>query len=491
MKQHTNLWQLLLKQLDLQPQKKKPHPQLISPSESLEQMANMVSLPFHLENFMTFGLLACLNSFLRLVILLPLKIFVDCLVLVWAIRGLFIIRPQKSSLLKIVNVGNLVFTSLVSLAILFSNVDTSKIYHTIRAQSSIKLYVMFGVLEISDKLLSTVGQDLLNYLFSQAPAEVIKSPSAVVRYLIFYAASFVYLSLHTIVLVYQTISLNVAANSYSNSLVTLLLSNQFAEIKGSVFKRLDREGLFQMSCADIVERFQLLIQLGIIALRNMVEIGNDPQNSGLLPNATIHGVNKWFGVVLGPTAVVIGSELLVDWVKHSYITKFNKIKPKIYNKYLEIISQDVIDNFKIHVSSDSPDKIQQRLGIPLPALFVLFAVMSKEFFIWFFYEDGEVIVANVLIGVIIYTTLIVVKLLLELALLKWSNDTLKQHSKDQHITDYVSGVVSGGQGAMDEETRVRMHEKPVESFESIRAKKDSKSNLSGVTRYRMASKRIW
>jgi hypothetical protein len=350
---------------------------------------------------------------------------------------------------------------------------------------------MFGVLEISDKLLSTVGQDLLNYLFSQAPADVIKSPSAVVRYLIFYAASFVYLSLHTIVLVYQTISLNVAANSYSNSLVTLLLSNQFAEIKGSVFKRLDREGLFQMSCADIVERFQLLIQLGIIALRNMVEIGNDPQNSGLLPNATIHGVNKWFGVVLGPTAVVIGSELLVDWVKHSYVTKFNKIKPKIYNKYLEIISQDVIDNFKIHVSSDSPDKIQQRLGIPLPALFVLFAVMSKEFFIWFFYEDGELIISNVLIGVIIYTTLIVVKLLLELALLKWSNDTLKRHSKDQHTTDYVSGIVSGGQGAMDEETRIRIHEKPVESFESIRAKKDSKTNLSGVTRYRMASKRIW
>lgn len=54
---------------------------------------------------------------------------------------------------------------------------------------------------------------------------------------------------HTLVLFYSLVSLNVAINSYDNALLTLLLSNQFVEIKGSVFKKFEKENLFQMSCA--------------------------------------------------------------------------------------------------------------------------------------------------------------------------------------------------------------------------------------------------
>lgn len=54
---------------------------------------------------------------------------------------------------------------------------------------------------------------------------------------------------HTLVLFYQLVSLNVAINSYDHSLITLLISNQFVEIKGSVFKKFEKENLFQMSCA--------------------------------------------------------------------------------------------------------------------------------------------------------------------------------------------------------------------------------------------------
>lgn len=54
---------------------------------------------------------------------------------------------------------------------------------------------------------------------------------------------------HTLVLFYSLVSLNVAINSYDNALLTLLLSNQFVEIKGAVFKKFEKENLFQMSCA--------------------------------------------------------------------------------------------------------------------------------------------------------------------------------------------------------------------------------------------------
>lgn len=58
-----------------------------------------------------------------------------------------------------------------------------------------------------------------------------------------------YLVAHTLVLFYQLVTLNVVFNSYSNALLTLLLSNQFVEIKGSVFKKFEKENLFQLTCA--------------------------------------------------------------------------------------------------------------------------------------------------------------------------------------------------------------------------------------------------
>lgn len=50
-------------------------------------------------------------------------------------------------------------------------------------------------------------------------------------------------------MIYQMISLNVAVNSFDHALLTLLVSNQFVEIKGSVFKKFEKDNLFQITCA--------------------------------------------------------------------------------------------------------------------------------------------------------------------------------------------------------------------------------------------------
>ncbi len=57
---------------------------------------------------------------------------------------------------------------------------------------------------------------------------------------------------HALVMIYQMISLNVAVNSYDNALLTLLVSNQFVEIKGSVFKKFEKDNLFQITCAGML-----------------------------------------------------------------------------------------------------------------------------------------------------------------------------------------------------------------------------------------------
>ena len=63
--------------------------------------------------------------------------------------------------------------------------------------------------------------------------------------------------------------MNVAFNSQTNSLLTILISNNFVELKGSVFKKFAKPNLFQMACSDVRERFHLLVMLIFVILRNM------------------------------------------------------------------------------------------------------------------------------------------------------------------------------------------------------------------------------
>ena len=57
------------------------------------------------------------------------------------------------------------------------------------------------------------------------------------------------LVVHTLLLLVQATSLSVAINSYNNVLITIMISNNFVELKGSVFKKFETNNLFQMSCS--------------------------------------------------------------------------------------------------------------------------------------------------------------------------------------------------------------------------------------------------
>lgn len=35
------------------------------------------------------------------------------------------------------------------------------------------------------------------------------------------------------------------------------------------------------------------------------------------------------------------SEMLVDWLKHAFITKFNHIRPSVYERYTDVLCQDL------------------------------------------------------------------------------------------------------------------------------------------------------
>ena len=47
---------------------------------------------------------------------------------------------------------------------------------------------------------------------------------------------------------FQATTLNVAFNSHNEALLAIMMSNNFVELKGSVFKKFAKANLFQMAC---------------------------------------------------------------------------------------------------------------------------------------------------------------------------------------------------------------------------------------------------
>jgi transmembrane anterior posterior transformation protein 1 len=136
----------------------------------------------------------------------------------------------------------------------------------------------------------------------------------------------------------------VAVNSYSNSVLSLLVSNQFMELKSSVFKKFERENLFQLSFSDSIERFQLFTFIFIIGVRNLSQIGS----------------SEVFDRVIYPLSLIYFTEIGIDSLKHAFITKFNHIPPNVYKYFKESLSNDFLS-----ISSNNPDQsiiISRKMG---------------------------------------------------------------------------------------------------------------------------------
>jgi len=153
--------------------------------------------------------------------------------------------------------------------------DISLIYHVIRGQSTIKLYVVYNVLEIFDKLCQSFGEDVLQVLFNSAEGLSACSTDNVtfelMRFLLDEAIAVVAFVVHSFVLLAQAITLSACIIAHNNALLALLVSNNFAEIKSNVFKRVSKENLHNLVYYDIIERFHITAFLLFVLAQNILE----------------------------------------------------------------------------------------------------------------------------------------------------------------------------------------------------------------------------
>ena len=277
---------------------------------------NFLQVPFNLEPLLLLGYVTCLDCFLQLVTFLPLRVLGA---LLRALRGHRLTRNQSRHVVR--------FVLVLSVSSVLLKVDMSHAYHSVRNQATLKLYVIFNVLEIFDKLCGSFGQDILDALDASASALPRGDQWGKRKLTLDFAIALVYTVLHTMVLFYHAVALNIALNSHNNLLITLLISNNFVELKSNVFKRIERENLFQVACSDVVERFQLSVYLSLVALQFVFV-------------QKVEATAAEWGELGFSFGMIVVSECTVDWIKHAFVIKFNRISPAVYAAFVRVICTD-------------------------------------------------------------------------------------------------------------------------------------------------------
>uniref|UniRef100_A0A336JWR6 CSON001856 protein n=1 Tax=Culicoides sonorensis TaxID=179676 RepID=A0A336JWR6_CULSO len=377
-----------------------------------EKIYSFMRIPRELEKFMAYGFLQCLDSFLYIYTFLPIRYTM-------ALWGLLTrpvltalgLRRQRQRLLTPAEICDLLKGTIwITISfVMFKVFDTNMLYHLIKSQSIIKLYIFYNMLEVGDKLLSAFGQDTIDALFWTAtePKNRRSDHLGLIPHICF---ALFYVGLHSTLIMFQATTLNVAINSNNKGLLTIMMSNNFVEIKGSVFKKFDKNNLFQLTCSDVRERFHLVTLLVIVVIQTMKEF---------------NWRSDQFLVMLPCCLWVLFTEFFVDWIKHAFVTRFNEIPCDVYREYTISLAYDMAQTRQKHAFSDHSDLVARRMGfIPFPLGVVLVKALYHAVSI-------ENFMAGLIIFIVSYIFLVSCRILNTICALGKACDLMTKHEEEK------------------------------------------------------------
>jgi Eukaryotic membrane protein family len=187
--------------------------------------------------------------------------------------------------------------------------NSSVVYHWIRGQSLFKLYMIKAVIEISDMLFKGFGLGIIeNFARDFHMLHGSSTLKSVMTRVLDVIAMAFYVWIHSFLLTMEMFTLHVALTSSEDSIFSFLFYNNFAELKITVFKKVDTAGLYQYACNDGVERLQYFLYLGNILL----------------------STSQDRRVMLKYIVIIFLSEALIDSIKHFFITRLNRLRTELY-----------------------------------------------------------------------------------------------------------------------------------------------------------------
>ncbi|KAG8348327.1 putative Eukaryotic membrane protein family [Trypanosoma vivax] len=268
-----------------------------------------------LEFFFALTILGLLENLLSL-LLLPLK-------LVFAFQRF---ERRDGVALVLIIVGMLTYYSIS----LQTTQPYAYLYHFVRRTSFIKLMMIFSILEVADKLLSVLLHGAMEVLTACVQDWEHTRQLCTRRGDVFSnlwlplgsaAVCLLCVSAHSIVLLLSVVTLNVAVNTEGNLLLTFIVSSSLSELKGIAYKKQNCESLYQVAAADAIERVKFLLFSAVMVLQHMHERN--------------HGLD------IADTLLVLLAEIVVDFTKHLFVAKFNRISLSVYRSFYQLTLIDM------------------------------------------------------------------------------------------------------------------------------------------------------
>lgn len=167
-----------------------------------------------------------------------------------------------------------------------------------------------------------------------------------------------------------------------------------------------------------MERFQLSVYLLIIGFRNLAEV-----------SATLDSSYVVYGL-LAPLSLVFVSELLVDWLKHSFITKFNHIHPDVYLRFMDTLCRDFANGQEATLADQSP-AVSRRIGF---SSFPLFCLLLRIVLQTMAVSEMTITRRNLLLISAVLASLFVVKVAVGMLLIRYTHYRTRQLGEPRSTT---------------------------------------------------------
>lgn len=203
---------------------------------------------------------------------------------------------------------------------LINVLDIARLYHLIRGFTvplALNLFVIFHVGFILEKICATFGADL----YPRFTLQDLKRKNRIINAIGQTFICILYVLIHSVVIALLIVTFLAALHSRDASFAAIIVSSNFLELKGSFMKKFNTSNALQISCSDIAERFHLFMYCILILLESWHSEAS-------------------FSTALKFCSVILGSEIIVDWVKHACIVKFNKFPSSIYSSFRHLLCED-------------------------------------------------------------------------------------------------------------------------------------------------------
>jgi len=282
---------------------------------------SLIFVPYQLERIMWFGLAVCMDPFLAVFTTVPLRALKGLSDL---LRGVFARMDSivEGPLVRGDQLFDMIYMGMFSIsAWVVCSLNAGVIYFWMKdlSQEFIKLSVIFTAMEICDKILTSFGTSALYSLSCTCTQYCSKQGCGALQVVSDSIMATALSTTHAVALMCEGIAFSVAMNSRRTTLLALVISFNFAEVKGTVFKKFDPNKLTPIVYQDIVERFHMVVLMLFVVIEDM---------------DTSESWGSFNGPLMIQVGAILASELAADTIKHAVVGKFNLIRPGVYREYM-------------------------------------------------------------------------------------------------------------------------------------------------------------